>query len=1022
MRKRNGLIKRLAAVALSIGLAAVPAAGNGNTAYASTIQGTSYDTVQAAINAGIGRIVLDKDITENITIPSEKEVTIDLNGFTITNNSSGQEKATVINEGTLTIMDSKGNGKIDNVTHQKAALINRSGGTVTINGGEFLRSKVATDNRYYVIDNQGTMEINNGYVHSSEGWGTGGSSLIRNGGGDTASQLTINGGEFQQDNFIVIKNDDLGVLNITGGTITSKNDQAVQNWSQASITGGTLDGAIRTSTWSSEYENSKTVIGGTAVVNGNILVLQDSSYNGERIPELEITGGKFSGGWQVKENCKVTITGGSFSNAPSWIPSGFSLVETTDSIYKYTVLETDKVMISLAEDSIVLGYNDTKSLSVAEVVPSNARIRWEVTPSNASVTVDENGKVSSKAQPGEAVVAAVVAGTDVSAECSVTVEKGKVGLSGEIPMTLGVDSSKKLSVAYPTGKPAVFTSSNAEVATVDQNGTVTGKGMGKAVITASVENYEDASCEVKVVGNVELSDSELTLKMGETEEETLTLVYPEDEDAEKAVWASSNENIVTVENGMVKAMAAGTASITVSIAGITEYGTDVCKVTVEKADQPKPLEKTLTLNASSIRMETKGSFQLKAEASPAAELTWKADSDVVAVDKNGLVTAGEKAGSAVVTVSARYEDGSVKSAGCEVLVSEEKGDAEGAGTTVESQLKDADQITLNIPASLELSEEESRKAAEEKNTKVEAAEAEILANPEAAKEARGLVNSVNTERLVEDGKNAVLSVGTTLKDMEMTVEKAADGSIVVRPSKVVFEASVFMDVYGEDGSLEKSHVELSNSDFNRHAAITFRLSVPSSVNGRYAQVKHISEDMGTSTISNCRIQNPGTASAYIELTVNHFSTFELTFTEDPVSTGGSGSSSSGGGRDYVDPSRWLKTGKWVQDSNGWWYKNADGTYPSNGWSCLIWNNKTQWYHFNAQGYMDTGWYLDTDGRWYFLHNVSDGNQGHMYTGWHEISGKWYYFHEAAGGPAGSLVTGGVTPDGYQVDTNGVWIQ
>ncbi|MGI5982406.1 MAG: hypothetical protein ACOX8F_03030 [Sakamotonia sp.] len=46
----------------------------------------------------------------------------------------------------------------------------------------------------------------------------------------------------------------------------------------------------------------------------------------------------------------------------------------------------------------------------------------------------------------------------------------------------------------------------------------------------------------------------------------------------------------------------------------------------------------------------------------------------------------------------------------------------------------------------------------------------------------------------------------------------------------------------------------------------------------------------------------------------------------------------------------------------------------------------------------------------------------MYTGWHEISGKWYYFHETAGGPAGSLVTGGATPDGYQVDSNGAWIQ
>ena len=115
---------------------------------------------------------------------------------------------------------------------------------------------------------------------------------------------------------------------------------------------------------------------------------------------------------------------------------------------------------------------------------------------------------------------------------------------------------------------------------------------------------------------------------------------------------------------------------------------------------------------------------------------------MVSVDKNGLVTAGEKSGSAVVTVSARYEDGSVKSAGCEVLVSAEKGDAEGAETIVESELKDADQITLNTPAGLELSEEEKQKVAVEKIKQVEAAEAEILTNPEAAKEAGGLTDSV----------------------------------------------------------------------------------------------------------------------------------------------------------------------------------------------------------------------------------------------------------------------------------------
>lgn len=69
-----------------------------------------------------------------------------------------------------------------------------------------------------------------------------------------------------------------------------------------------------------------------------------------------------------------------------------------------------------------------------------------------------------------------------------------------------------------------------------------------------------------------------------------------------------------------------------------------------------------------------------------------------------------------------------------------------------------------------------------------------------------------------------------------------------------------------------------------------------------------------------------------------------------------------------------------------------------------------------------GWYLDTDGNWYFLHNVSDGTQGHMYTGWHQIEGKWYYFRENAGGPVGSLVVNGTTPDGYTVDASGAWIQ
>ena len=71
--------------------------------------------------------------------------------------------------------------------------------------------------------------------------------------------------------------------------------------------------------------------------------------------------------------------------------------------------------------------------------------------------------------------------------------------------------------------------------------------------------------------------------------------------------------------------------------------------------------------------------------------------------------------------------------------------------------------------------------------------------------------------------------------------------------------------------------------------------------------------------------------------------------------------------------------------------------------------------------MHSGWLLD-GGNWYFLHNVADGTQGYMYTGWKQIDGKWYYFNPLAGGPMGSLLVNTVTPDGYTVDANGVWVQ
>jgi len=107
---------------------------------------------------------------------------------------------------------------------------------------------------------------------------------------------------------------------------------------------------------------------------------------------------------------------------------------------------------------------------------------------------------------------------------------------------------------------------------------------------------------------------------------------------------------------------------------------------------------------------------------------------------------------------------------------------------------------------------------------------------------------------------------------------------------------------------------------------------------------------------------------------------------------------------------------WVKDSKGWWYRNADGSYPKAKWSKI--NGK--WYYFNASGYAVTGW-QKINGKWYLLapldscamltgwqkvggywYYLTPGDDGSMRTGWQQIKGKWYYLR---GGDSGRMLTG-----------------
>ena len=86
-----------------------------------------------------------------------------------------------------------------------------------------------------------------------------------------------------------------------------------------------------------------------------------------------------------------------------------------------------------------------------------------------------------------------------------------------------------------------------------------------------------------------------------------------------------------------------------------------------------------------------------------------------------------------------------------------------------------------------------------------------------------------------------------------------------------------------------------------------------------------------------------------------------------------------------------------------------------------------WFYFDANGEMVTGWFTDTDGLTYYLNEFSDGTRGRMVTGWNWIADasgkkKCYYFSNISDGTRGHLLKGSATPDGYTVDASGAWVE
>ncbi len=127
-------------------------------------------------------------------------------------------------------------------------------------------------------------------------------------------------------------------------------------------------------------------------------------------------------------------------------------------------------------------------------------------------------------------------------------------------------------------------------------------------------------------------------------------------------------------------------------------------------------------------------------------------------------------------------------------------------------------------------------------------------------------------------------------------------------------------------------------------------------------------------------------------------------------------------------------GQWIRTEDGYWIFQTDGQPCRDQWVYIenpyadpaLGQSLFDWFRFDPDGHMVTGWFQDQDGYRYYLNPVSDRTLGRMMTGWVWIPGedgqlRCYYFQEHSDGWRGALYKNRMTPDGFMVNDEGAWI-
>ena len=252
---------------------------------------TTGDELQTIVNdatAPVNIVLANSITTNNFVIPADKDVTLDLNGCTVTN----AESHTILNKGHLTLTDSSADksGQIISLKGNTAALRNGDNAVCVVEGGTISRDG-ADGNTWHTVENFGTMTFNGGKVIANDGK----SFAIVNGWnyipvpGEQKATMTIND--------IEMTASPNGFKNCAGGTLT--------------MNGGTL--RCTTGYWGLSNDST-----GVATINGGKIISDEYIAISDGGAKMEINGGTFTGpqgSLYVQNWAKDTVVkGGSYQN------------------------------------------------------------------------------------------------------------------------------------------------------------------------------------------------------------------------------------------------------------------------------------------------------------------------------------------------------------------------------------------------------------------------------------------------------------------------------------------------------------------------------------------------------------------------------------------------------------------------------------------------------------------------------------------------------------------------------------